>query len=715
MQIDNNPKTTPNGEGPKWRAQPVGILTGIDYTQRGSAAKLDPYFVWADVNGFAHLRKAGQDPDDLSHIPLWLPVLLQLKADHSPRNLPTQESVPWLVIPAAFLDEARTRSGAVVPARVRAEFFKQFKNDDALLSAIERVELDLPRNPLPIEKPQGAAGKVKQTAKPFATSASAAKTVHSVAHANAPRALLTGKVIAFIDDGCAFAHAHFLQDDPAQPGTPLPRVKRLWDMNERILTSPHAAPMAYQIGETDGENGREFTDFDLKALLIKHTHLGQIDEDAVYAEFAGGTQFKINRLLKSVAHGTHVMDLACGPYMLEDTMCTRFNAPAANPTWIKAEDTASTAPIIFVQLPMQTVQETTLRGTMQQDVIKALDYILGECAPDAEIVINLSWGTLAGPHTGTNLLEREIDRLVGLLGPRLKVVIPAGNGYQSRTHANFHLTPGQSIFLDWRLQPDDSTESYLELWMEQGAKLELEIITPSGRALRTVQEGDVEFLDYETKLKKAMDPILGVCYNPIIQGDLGPGPGLVLALAPTHSLAGERAIAPHGVWKINVKNVGPVSTVVDGYIERDDDAAGTRRGARQTYFDDPKYRRFDLYDSTGLTAAAAATDPNDSYARREGVFNSLATGYRAIVVGGLRESDRAYAEYSPNDDYRQRPQRADTPVARNVQLTYVVTEESLTLHGVRAAGTRSGSTVRLSGTSMAAPQITRDVINGLWP
>lgn len=715
MQTDNYQKTPPDGKGPQWRAKPVGLLTGIDYTERGSADRLDPYFVWADVNGFAHLRKAGQEPNDLSHIPLWLPVLLQLKADQSPRNLPTQETTPWLVIPAAFLDEARMRSGAVVPARVQAEFFKQFKKDDALLSAIERVELDLPRNPLPIEKPQGAAGNLKQAAKPSSPRSSAAKTIRSVAQANALRTLLTGKVIAFIDDGCAFAHTHFLQDDPAQPGTPLPRVKRLWDMNERTLSSPHAAPSAYQLGETDGENGREFTDFDLKALLIKHTHMGHIDEDAVYAEFAEGTQFKINRLFKPVAHGTHVMDLACGPYMLEDTMCTRFNAPAANPTWVKAEDTASTAHIIFVQLPMQTVQETTLRGTMQQDVIKALDYILGECAPDAEIVVNLSWGTLAGPHTGTNLLEREIDRLVGLLSPRLNVVIPAGNGYQSRTHANFQLTPGQSKSLDWRVQPDDATESYLELWMEQGAKLELDIITPSGRALSTVQEGDVEFLDYETKLNNTANPILGVCYNPSTQGNLGPGPGLVLALAPTQSLAGERATAPHGVWKVNVKNVGTVSTVIDGYIERDDDAAGTRRGARQTYFDDPKYRRFDLNDSTGLTAAAAATDTTDSYVRREGVFNSLATGYRSVVVGGLRASDRAYAEYSPHDDYSQRPQRAETPVARNVQLTYVVTEESRTLHGVRAAGTRSGSSVRLSGTSMAAPQISRDVINGLWP
>ena len=702
MQVDNDKNAAPDGKGPQWRAKSVGLWSGIDYGDSRVAAEFDPYFVWADVNGFAHLRKAGQALGDTSHIPEWLPILIQLNRDIDPRALPPLDRAPWLVLPDTFRDANRLRLGAVVPARAKKEFFKEFLKDDSLRAAIERVELDLPRNPLPIQDiPQRRGTNDWPTSKAMSNRAIAA------------RPKLTGKVVAFIDDGCAFAHAHFLQDDPAQPGTPLPRVKRLWDMNERSVNSPHAAPLAYQPGEVDGEFGRDFTDADLKSLLIKHMHSGRIDEEAVYTEFATGTRARINRLFKSVAHGTHVMDLACGPYMLEDTVCTRLNAPAENPTWIKANDAASSAPIIFVQLPISTVQETTLRGTMQQDVIKALDYIIGECAPDAEIVINLSWGTLAGPHTGTNLLEREIDRLVDLLSPRLKVVIPAGNGYQSRTHANFQLHPNQSIQLNWRAQPDDASESYLELWMTTGAKLTLDITTPAGRLLTTVKEGDVKFLDYAGPFAGPPSAILGVCYNPSAQGNLGSGPGLVLALAPTASLSGARATAPHGVWKISVRNAGTALAVIDGYIERDDDAAGTRRGARQTYFDDPKYKRFDLLDSTGLAPTVAHTDAQDTYVRREGVLNSLATGYRSIVVGGLRGSDLAYAEYSPNDDYSLRPKRPNTPEARNVQLSYVVTEESRTLHGVRAAGTRTGSTMRLSGTSMAAPQVSRDLINGL--
>jgi hypothetical protein len=396
-------------------------------------------------------------------------------------------------------------------------------------------------------------------------------------------------------------------------------------------------------------------------------------------------------------------------------MCARpNNAAAGNPNWAKAQDDASTAPIIFVQLPMNTVQDTTLRYAMQQDVISALEYIIDACDKNADIVVNLSWGTFAGPHTGTTLLERKIDQLITLHGKRLKVVIPAGNGYQSRTHANFELDVGQFINLRWRTQPDDAAESYLELWMEQGAQLALEITPPSGSPKTNVTLGSVQFLDYFTALNAPSTAIMGVCYNPAIQGALGPWPGIVLALAPTTSLTGARTPAPHGVWTIKVTNplLGSKKTVVDGYIERNDDAARTRKGTRQSYFDDPLYIRADLKDTTGLVLPVAPTNAVDTYVRREGVFNSLATGFKAVVAGGVRQSDGKPADYSPdsNDFNNTRPKRPGTPEHRKLKLKTKVTEESRTLHGVRAAGTRSGSTVRLLGTSMAAPQVVRDLV-----
>jgi hypothetical protein len=41
-----------------------------------------------------------------------------------------------------------------------------------------------------------------------------------------------------------------------------------------------------------------------------------------------------------------------------------------------------------------------------------------------------------------------------------------------------------------------------------------------------------------------------------------------------------------------------------------------------------------------------------------------------------------------------------------------VTDESAVLFGLRAAGSRSGGTARLVGTSAAAPQLARIIANG---
>jgi hypothetical protein len=728
MQIATDPNGKGVGDHLEWRDKPTGIFSRINYSLEGATQGLDPYFIWADINGFAGLRKPGQDPKSISHFPLYLPILIQLNTEVDPQalsaftNVELNKPVPLVLLSPHLANPIETalQKGTVIPARATADFFKQFSENANLRKLIMIIELDALQSALPPTVPINkgltattnvAAAQIATPHGPQGGGSSGKRDDEQDGHVSKK---LNGKVVAFIDDGCAFAHANFLINDPLQPGVPLPRVWRLWDMNVRAVGAVQVAPTIFQPLETSArEFGREFTDVDLKSLIVKHTQAGRIDEEGVYAEFAAGTQYNINRLRGRVAHGTHVMDLACGPRKLDDTISARKNAANESPTWKMAHDKASKAPIIFVQLPMATVQDTTLRHAMQQDVMHALEYIIDACASDAEIVVNLSWGTFAGPHTGTNLLEKKIDQLINLYGKRLKVVIPAGNGYQSRTHANFELALGQNITLQWRTQPDDAAESYLELWMEQGAQLELDITPPHGGVMKNVKLGDVLALDYVSAFDGSTNAVMGVCYNPSIQGALGPGPGIILALAPSTSLGDARTTAPHGVWKVKVTNTGIKSTVVDGYIERNDDAAATRHGTRQSYFDDALYVRADKKDTTGLSLPVAPTNTADTYVRREGVFNSLATGKKTIVAGGERRSDGKIAEYSPDslDFNNTRRNRPGTPQDRKLKLKLKTTEESRTLHGVRAAGTRSGSAVRIAGTSMAAPQVARDLVN----
>jgi hypothetical protein len=728
MQVATDPTGKIAGDRLAWRDKPAGIFSGIDYSAVGSVQGLDSYFIWADINGFSGLRKPGQTPKSTSHFPVYLPILIQLDTEVTPfdlspyTNAELNKPAPLVLLSPRLANpiEMALQKGVVIPARATADFFKQFSVDDKLKKLITFIELDTLQSALPpttlVNKgiAVSATTMADQRSAPQGLQSDGVNARHEDEQDGHASKKLKGKVIAFIDDGCAFAHANFLINDPLQPGVPLPRIRRLWDMNVRATGSIQVAPTIFQPLETPArEFGREFTDVDLKNLIVTHTYAGRIDEDGVYAEFAAGTQYNINRLRRRVAHGTHVMDLACGPRKLDDTLCARQNSPAESPSWKMAQDDASKAPIIFVQLPMATVQDTTLRHTMQQDVINALEYIIDACASDAEIVVNLSWGTFAGPHTGTNLLEKKIDQLINLYGKRLKVVIPAGNGYQSRTHANFELALGQNITLQWRTQPDDAAESYLELWMEQGAQLELDITPPHGGVMKNVKLGDVLALDYVSAFDGSTNAVMGICYNPSIQGALGPGPGIILALAPSTSLGDARTTAPHGVWKVKVTNTGIKSTVVDGYIERNDDAAATRHGTRQSYFDDALYVRADKKDTTGLSLPVAPTNTADTYVRREGVFNSLATGKKTVVAGGERRSDGKIAEYSPDslDFNNTRRNRPGTPQDRKLKLKLKTTEESRTLHGVRAAGTRSGSAVRIAGTSMAAPQVARDLVN----
>jgi Subtilase family len=687
--------------------KPGESFTGIDYSVNSAANGLDPYLVWADLSGFAHLRKPGQKLVDFR--PQTLPVLIELQDSFSaiellafltPPDLQRRQEVdykaaqtaPQLRIPSAYLNGPLGFAGAVLPAEVTPSFFQTFK-PEALAKFVRRIEIDLP---------QEAVLKLK----PLDKEVPAAKN----------RKPLCGKVIAIIDDGCAFAHPHFLH--PRASGLAArTRVARLWDMNVRGPLSPVGPPAIFAGMGYPGQYGCDYADTDLNALIAAHTHSGRIDEDGLYAKLAASTRSNVNRLTGRAAHGTHVMDLACGPYFVQDTMCTRENAETANPTWQAAQDDASEVQIIFVQLPMRTVQDTSGRNTMTTDVLNALAYIVSQCDDSAQMVVNLSWGALAGPHDGSHLLEREIDKLIAnqrMLHPmppgkhRLQMVIPAGNGYQSRTHANFSLAPNQSQTLHWRTEPDDTTESYVEIWLPQDVEVSVRISDPFGNTFPAIAKGDVRHLaDYQSRLLPGS--VLGVCYN---DGQLNNPNGhcVLLALAPTVSLDNLRVTAPHGLWKIVVTNVSHCTGVIDAYVERDDVALGTRRGARQSYFEDVHYDRMAIDDDVQVDLECPT--PQAAYVRREGIFNNIATGQHTYKTGGVRETDLQIAEYSPHHFLSARSKRPNTATPVHY---YATTEESATLHGVRAAGTRAASTARMSGTSMAAPQIARDICNALPP
>jgi hypothetical protein len=384
------------------------------------------------------------------------------------------------------------------------------------------------------------------------------------------------------------------------------------------------------------------------------------------------------------------------------------------PDFTPRQDLASQCDLIAVQLDWSNVLDTS-GGAMNVSILDGLLYILSRCTPEAQVVVNISWGTLAGPHDGTSILEAAMDQLIALHGGRLNIVVPAGNGYQSRTHANALLgaagsvTPGGSVTLNWRVQPDDQTQSFLELWLCDPALPD--------EAIRDI------FITVRPPGHAHPFPPMGVGQSGVWPSALAPkcslmfpqrsalgrqGTCALLALAPTFSHQAATRTAPFGVWQVTIENHGLNPVALDSYIERDDVAMGTHTGARQSYFEDA------MYDTSGHPNSFTDDPKNPTPIRRSGSFNSLSTGRNTVSVGGVRHALSAldrFARYSPRqpDPDGARPQR---PGVKKEPDRLEATDDNAALWGIRGAGSRSGSSVvRLAGTSGAAPQVARTLIN----
>ena len=161
------------------------------------------------------------------------------------------------------------------------------------------------------------------------------------------------------------------------------------------------------------------------------------------------------------------MDAACG------------YAPGTAP---KNESTRGedSRPIVCVQLPAAS-SEGTSGASLDTFAVDGVRYILDKADEIARsrgcgrlpVVINFSYGTIAGRHDGTSDIERAIDELIGArqgTPAPVQVVMPAGNSRLKKCHAQVSFERGCSFFtrgsvksLYWRVLPDDRTTSHLEI------------------------------------------------------------------------------------------------------------------------------------------------------------------------------------------------------------------------------------------------------------
>ena len=102
---------------------------------------------------------------------------------------------------------------------------------------------------------------------------------------------------------------------------------------------------------------------------------------------------------------------------------------------------------------------------------------------------------------------------------------------------------------------------------------------------------------------------------------------------------------------------------------------------------------------------------------QEDTLNNIATGPAGIVVGGYIGTGQDWPDPAKPDrrDLQARySSRGSLPGSAERKVDVIaLSDERLGLPGILASGTRSGTLVRMNGTSVAAPQVARALYNAL--
>ena len=485
------------------------------------------------------------------------------------------------------------------------------------------------------------------------------------------RASASPGTLAVIDFGCPFLHRDFWDDQ----GT---RISAIWDQGaspfrEDLWTRPSGF-----------DHGRELQRAMLDRMvneLRQGTTLGPADESEAYRSVEHLIDYDDpRRRIWKATHGGHVLGTLGGRH---DPV-----------TGQRADDAAGKADLVFVELPAWTAADSS-GGSLSAAVLDAVRYILARADKDRPVVINLSYGSFAGPHDGSSLLEQALDELIAGQGGRLAIVLGAGNSRLADCHVRRQVRPGLNTLLKVEAMPGDPTDTFVELWYrpDAGVAMEARVRTPGGLWSAWLGlEGETmstlaEPREHGTARSPGdgPDPVVAALIHrparpaPAAEPSLPQAPGskalLLLAVAATEARLGEgQPTAPAGTWEIELRKQKGDALVVDGWVERDDPPPGAT--ATQAHF-----HNVDRLDA-------------------EETLSSIASGRLTVVASGLRLHDGSRPAYASTGT------RAST-----IPLVRAACEESEWQPDLRSIAVRSGESHRMNGTSVAAPVLARRLFN----
>ncbi len=489
-----------------------------------------------------------------------------------------------------------------------------------------------------------------------------------------PRRKVSGApVIAVIDDGIAVLNARFRR----APGQT--RLAAVW------LQAPERLEPDVAQGSDDVLCGRVLTGAAIDGMLGAGGAEDEMYRQLNRSLYARGERASTNH---AVAHGTHVLDLAGGADM-------------------GGADAVLTCPLLAVQVPPAAIRDTSGRR-LEGYVVQGLRWILAQVVSARDVppvVINLSLGSLAGPGDETAFLadwmRYEIARHARVArGAEVRIVAAYGNARRARLVARADLRRAAPLRLDWRLLPDDHTPSFLELRVGAGKTrgLGVSLIPPVASGLPPLQI-DWPVVGEGQRLETPLGPLAAVVSQAEADNAL-----LHLTVAPTAGI-GPVAFAPAGLWRVELVTLAAEPVRVTARVQRDETPHSYRILGRQSWLDHPEGWDWDAETrdyAAPMMADGAAACP----ITREGTAVAFAGADHGCIyfVGAARPGPggaRASRYSASGVVHLSRPDESPGPTLA------AFGDDGLVIVGRRAAGVVSGSVARMSGTSMAAPQVTR--------
>lgn len=534
-------------------------------------------------------------------------------------------------------------------------------------------------------------------------------------------AVITG----IIDEGIALGHARFRKMSGGKPVAT--RVLGAWQQGARFGGPDGSAPQPVPFGHV-------LLQTDIDALMHAHGSNGTLDEEA-FNRAAGLTDMSepmgVATLERTVSHGTHVLDLAAG----------------LDPTESDS-GLLDLRPILAVTLPRR--EAVGMSGTFlqffvvhaMQWIVEMADALWEKYYPDEEggfpVVLNLSFGQHAGPKNASSQIEQAFRALKQKRNPEspLYLVMPVGNDNLAKGNAYTSVATNSAkskvqMDLPWRIQPEDYSTNFMELWVEMDGPqtvedhpLILDITLPNGQTVTDITGRHGHYLDLPGAARIYARRSVR-CDPDDPQQEVKQLYQYVICTSATMHETGACPVSPAGIWQISARWNRAGLSCGDGdeaklYCTVQVDQAvemGSLRN-RRSYFDEQHYQTFDetgrlvdtfRYPVSGSEGDLLDGDGADDLVQRRGTLNAIATDKDIIVVGGFRRSDGRPAPYSASSHSYER-----TPFGAAQHMTASLPTETAPAHfGLRAAGSKSSSMVNLRGTSFAAGLATRELVERL--